>query len=311
MALHPDLHVLVATPDHELSSDTISAIGQLSASCAVDLTVARVAGAAPDEATPRPMAFPADAAPRRTQRLELAGPDAARSVAALCAEQPFDLVLAPGETRPRAWRPFRRSFRSHLLDLAGTPVWTAGRDVSGRHFQRPLRTVACLIDFEGDSEPLLQRAAAFARRMEARLHVLAVLPPIDDGTLATVLTSDAPLLPAAAVDRIGRMCAARPMPAVDVVVDGLGRGLRRLVDMAAPDLLFVRAQQWMGRWPFGCSRQLDALRCPVVCVPDALALPGWSFERTAAERPWGQLPPAPAAARAAGPWPVGAATRLY
>lgn len=309
MALHPDLHVLVATRDREISSDTIGAIAQLSATCAVDLTVAHVAGTTKDDAAPGPIAFPTQAAPGRTQRLELAGPDAALAVADLCAELPFDLVVAP-PGRPQPWSPFRRSFRARLLELTATPVWSAGPDVSGRHFERPLRTVACLIDFQVDPEPLLQRAAAFARRMDARLHVLAVLPPIDDGTLATVLTSEMPLLPSTAVARIEQMCAARPMPAVDVVVDGLGRGLRRLVDRAAPDLLFVRARQWTGAWPLGFSRPLDALRCPVVCVPDTLAEPAWSFERTA-DRLFAQQRRAMTAPRGSGPWPVGAATRPY
>lgn len=311
MAFHSDLRLLAATRDQELSSDSIGAIAQLSATCAVDLTVALVAGGSADTAAPQPLPFPADAAPCRTQRRELTGTNPAQAVADLCTEVPFDLVLTAPAAQFGNWRPFRRSFRSRLLDLAGTPVWTAGPGVSSRHFQRPLRTVACLVDFEADPEPLLQRAAAFARRVDARLHVLAVLPPVDDGTLATVLASEMPLLPAAAIARIEQMCAARPAPVVDVVVDGLGRGLRRLVDVSVPDLLFVRAKQWTGRWPFGFSRQLDALRCPVICMPDALAVPGWSFERGAAERPRAQRRLDAAAARAPGPWPVSAATRPY
>jgi Universal stress protein family len=311
MAFHPDLCLLAASDDRDLAPDTLGAIAQLSAACDVDLTVAHVATGGTAPAAPVHFEFALDAAPRRVQRREMWGGDAAGAVSRLCAEQPFDLVLAPARRAGAGWPLWRRSFRGQLLRLSGTPVWTAGRSVPGRHFQRPLRSVACLLDFDVDPEPLVQRAAAFARRMGARLHVLAVVPPVDDGTLAVVLTSDTPLLPAAAVARIEQMCAGRPAPIVDVVVDDLRRGLRRLVEMSQPDVLFVRAHQWVSRWPLGFSRQLDTLRCPVICVPDAVTLPDWTFERTTAARLLtapGTATPAPGALP--GTWPAGAPSRV-
>lgn len=311
MAFHPDLRLLVASRDHDLPQEVRDAVAQLSAACDVDLTVAHVATDGGAAVVPDPIDFELYATPRRLQRRELAGRDAAATLARLCSDEPFDLVLAPARRPAVAWPRLRRSFRQSLLRLAGTPVWTMGHGVPGRHFQRPIRSVACLLDFEANPERLLQRAAAFARRMDARLHVLAVLPQVDDGTLALVLSSDTPLLPAAAVSRVEQMCAGRPFPIVDVVVDSLRPGLARLVETSQPDVLFVRSHQWTGYGPFGFSRQLDALRCPVICVPDAVMVGDWTFERAPAAR---RLPAAAAAAPVPAPspgaWPAGAPSRV-
>ena len=220
MAFHPDLRLLAASRDRDLTPEARGAVSQLSASCDVDLTVAHVTTDGDVPAPPVPFDFELHAAPRRLQRRELAGPDAARTLARLCADEPFDLVLAPTRRQGVAWPRLRGSFRERLLRLSATPLWTAGPGVPGRHFHRPIRSVACLLDFDANPERLLQRAAAFARRMDARLHVLAVLPPVDESTLALVLTSDTPLLPSAAVARIEQLCAGRPSPMVDVVVGG-------------------------------------------------------------------------------------------
>jgi len=281
MASGPDLRLLAASRDRALTPEMKAAVAQLSAACDIDLTVAHVASRHGAAGAPGGFDFDVRATPRRIQRREVAGPDAAGALARLCADEPFDLVLAPAGRDGIPW-PLRRSLRERLLRRAATPVWTAGPDVSGRHFDRPLRSVACLLDFDASPERLLQRAGAFARRLDAHLHLLAVVPPIDDGTLAVALSSDTPLLPSAAIARIEEMCAGRPAPAVDVVIDGLARGLRRLVDVAAPDLLFVRARQWTGGLPFGFSRPLDRLRCPVICVPDETAVVDWTFERSTA-----------------------------
>ena len=290
MSTPPDLRLLVASDRLELTPAVHRAIAQLSAICHVDLTVARVDTGGDDAGTPAPIVFDPDAAPRRIQRLELEEPDAATAIAELSREHRFDLVMAPAVGA--SWWRRARSFRSRLLTRTHVPLWTAGQAVTAMHFHRPLRTIGCLLDFEVDPGPLLQRAAAFARRMHARLHVLAVLPPVDDGTLATVLTSDAPGLPAAAARRIEQWCAGADRPVVDVAVDGLRRGLQRLASSSRPDVLFVEAERWGLSWPFGFSRTLDAIGCPVICVPGGPHAGAWSFESvdgispvTAAVRP--------------------------
>ena len=303
MSPPPDLRLLVASDRLELTPAVHRAIAQLSAVCHVDLTVARVDTGGDDAGTPAPIVFDPDAAPRRIQRLELEEPDAATAIAGLSRQYLFDLVMAPAAGT--SWWRRARSFRSRLLTRSNVPLWTAGHAVTAMHFHRPLRTIACLLDFEVDPGPLLQRAAAFARRMQARLHVLAVLPPVDDGALATVLTSDTPLLPAAAARRIEQWCTGADRPVVDVAVDGLRRGLQRLASSSRPDVLFVEAERWGLSWPFGFSRTLDGIGCPVICVPGGAAPGGWSFELV------GGLPPVAATVRpetATGlvtPWPAG------
>lgn len=303
MSTPPDLRLLVASDRLELTPAVHRAIAQLSAICHVDLTVARVDTGADDVGPPAPIVFDPDAAPRRIQRLELEEPDAASAIAGLSRQHGIDLVMAPAA--PRAWWRRTPSFRSRLLARTNVPLWTAGHTLPAMHFHRPLRTIACLLDFEVDPGPLLQRAAAFARRMQARLHVLAVLPPVDDGTLATVLTSDAPLLPAAAAQRIEHWCAGADRPVVDVAVDGLRRGLQRLAGSSHPDVLFVGAERWGLSWPFGFSRTLDALGCPVICVPGGPNAGAWSFESADGMSPVAAAVRPEAVGGVRAPWPAG------
>lgn len=306
MSCPADLRIVVASDGRALSPAVQHAVAQLSAACQVDLAIAHVEL---DEGAPAvlsPLHFEPEAAPRRVQRLTLEGRDVATAIAALSSRHPFDLVMAPASPGPAWLRLGRASVRTRLLARSGVPLWTAGRGLAATHFQRPLRTVACLLDFDADPAPLLHRAGAFARRMQARLHVLATLPPADDSTLATVLTSDTPLLPAAAVARIEALCAGRLRPVVDVVVDGQRRGLTRLVRSCRPDVIFVDATPWATPWPFGFSRTLDALGCAVVCVPGGAGARAWSFERVPMSVPATAMPGRPAVAGGGPiePWPA-------
>lgn len=305
MAPLPDLKLLVACDGAGMTPVVRQAVTQLSSACVVDLTVARL-----DDDNKRmesePFAFEAERSPRRVQRLAVDRPGA---IAHVCAQQAFDLVMTP--SAETSWLPARSSFRSRLLSLlsrAAVPVWTAGHRLPTLHFQRPIRTVACLLDFETHPKLVLARAASFARHIGARLHVLAVLPSIDEGTLARALTPDAPLLPAAAVARVEQMYTGPLAPVIDVVVDSQRRGTKRLLAACQPDLLFVNAPEASWPWPFGLASTLDGLGCPAVRVPVGAVLCDWSFERA-----WSA--PSPAAPRVAvlgqvrvGRWPVDGST---
>ncbi|MBM3773503.1 MAG: hypothetical protein FJW27_19890 [Acidimicrobiia bacterium] len=307
MSVSSDLRLLVACNGDGVTAVVHHAITQLSSTCAVELTVARLDnGDDNDDPTTEPLAFDAERSPRRIQRLAFDRPDA---IAQVCARQAFDLVMTP--SADASWRPWRRSFRSRLLPLlsrAAVPVWTAGYRLPALHFHRPIRTVACLLDFGTHPKLVLARAASFARHLGARLHVLSVLPSIDESTLATALTPDAPLLPAAAVARVEQMYTGTLPPVVEVVVDTQRHGTKRLLAACQPDLLFVNAPEAAWPWPFGLASTLDRLECPVVRVPVGAALGDWSFERA-----WSARSPAPSYVSVignvrVGPWPADSST---
>lgn len=276
----PDLHLLFATNFSEACHRTGSAIAQLAGRCRLTLTI--VHAVRPDDPVRQRRreldAFMADVdRDIDCRRLIVEGRDPAADVADLCGTRRFDLVMAPGSSR-RNWQGLlTRSFRSRLLARCGVPLWTAGSCLPSADFARPIRTVSCLLDFDDDPATFLRLVSAFTRCVGARLRVLAVIPPVDDGTLADVLTSDAPLIPVRAVHRIQELCTGQEPPAIDVAVGDRGRELRRMLGRSPTDLLFVGQRHAMGPWFF--PRRLDRLPCPVVCVDGSPAgFTRWSFQ---------------------------------
>jgi len=276
----PDLHLLFATNFSAACHRTGSAIGQLAGRCRLTLTI--VHAIRPDDPVRQRRreldAFMADVdRDLDCRRLIIEGRDPAGDVAALCATRRFDLVMAPGSHR-RGWQGLlARSFRSRLLTQCGVPLWTAGACLPSTGFGRPIGIVSWLLDFDDEPAALLRLVSAFSRRVGAQLRVLAVVPPVDDGTLADVLSSDAPLTPARAVDRIQELWAAPDPPSIDVAVGDRGREVRRMIGRHPTDLLFVGRRHAAEPWFF--PRTLDRLPCPVVCVGGSPAgFTRWSFQ---------------------------------
>ena len=228
------------------------------------------------------------------RRLMLDADDGPGAVSALCRQDRFDLVMAPASERPAVRRLLTRSFRARLLRQCDVPLWTAGDAVASRDFDHPIRTVACLMDFDTDRVAFVRLVADFARRFHARTVFLYVVPPVDEGMLTHALTSSGPLLPALAVKQIREMFDGHAPPDVDVAVGYRGRELRRMLTHHRADLLFVGPRQAAASsWALRFSRDLDHMPCPVICVDGAAAgFAHWSFEGT----PW--APPAREAALA-------------
>ncbi len=276
----PDLHLLFATSLSEACRRTAPAIAQLAARCRLTLTIVHAVGPGdPVRQRRRDLdAFMAEAdRDFACRRLILEGHDPAADVAAWCAAGRFDMLLAPASPR-RGWSwPLGRSFRSYLLRQAGVPLWTAGSCLPSADFDRPIGTVSCLLDFDRDPATFLGLVSAFALRVGARLRVLAIIPPVDDGTLADVLRSDAPLVPARAVERIQELCAGGDPPEIDVAVGHRRRELRRMLTRSPTDLLFVGQRHAADPWFL--PRTLDQLPCPVVCADGSSAgFTRWSFQ---------------------------------
>jgi nucleotide-binding universal stress UspA family protein len=272
------LRVLFPTTFSDACVRAGKAIAQLADTCPIDLTLVHVtSGAGTWPAQRRLESFMAGATGyARCRRVLIKAGNRWAPVADLCQDNRFDLVIVPSSERKGMRDILMPSFRSRLLQRCGVPLWTAGRGLMQGHFKRPIRTVACLLDFADDAGGYLPMVAAFAARFNARLRVLHVIPPVDEGTLAQVLSSDAPLLPAAARSRVHDAFVGQRCPEVDVVTGHCELELRRMVQRADADLLFVGpAHTAKARW---FLRHLDRLPCPVVCVDaTAASFTRWTF----------------------------------
>lgn len=281
----PDFRVLFPTSFSTASVHAGRAIRQLADGRRLSLTIMHVMSprGRVRQAQARLDAFLADIDGHcEIERLLVQDDGAVTAVAELCRTEQFDLVMAPSSGRSSVHGLLAGSFRAQLLQRCCVPLWTVGDRLASSHFVGPLRTVACLVDFDDSPAGFIRLASAFADRVSARLRVLSVVPTIDEGTLAHVVTSDAPLLREHAVSRIHAMLAGCIVPDIDIAVGDRAQGLRRMLDRASADLLFVGPRQArFGSWLSGFDRVLDRLPCPVVCVDAAASrFPGWSFQDT-------------------------------
>lgn len=276
----PDLRLLFATSFSPACAQAGRAVAQLAAACRVELTLAHVVP--PGRRDPRvhqtlDQFLQEHEVGRSCRRVVIESPDPAAAIAGLCEHERFDAVVAP---RSRRWNLSVNpgaSFRGQLLRRSRVPVWTAGTSMlSSAAFQGPIRTVACLLDLASGDATWLAAAEAFAHRVGARLYLLALVPPVDEGLLTHALDADTPLTVSDAVTRIrtlSRGCEA----GVDVAVGSGVHALNGQLARCGADLLFV-SRQWS-------LRGLDRLRCPVVSVDTAALGPvPWSFQDAVVRR---------------------------
>ncbi len=192
--------------------------------------------------------------------------DAAAALATVAERQSFDLILSPSSGR-RGWRRILTpSFRGQLLTQTPVPLWTGGSTQAlGRMGHRP-RNVACLVHWDQAVAERVRTAAAFAARAGARLHLIDIVPTVDEGTLADALHSDRPLSTAVSVKRMQNLVVAPAHTETHAAVGRHATELRRLIEACRADVLFVGAEHARsGVLRHRLARHLDGLACPVIC----------------------------------------------
>lgn len=281
----PDLRILFPTSFSDACFRTARAIAQLADNTSIGLTITHVVepGGATREKRRELDSFMAEADHYDgcTRVLVEAG-DPVDAIAELCDKGCFDLVVAPASDRLGVHRFVKASTRAKLLKHCCAPMWTAGTCLDRVNFKAPIRTIACLLDFDQDNGGYLPLAAAFAARLGARMRIMHVIRPVDEGELARSLHSRAPLMPETAVERIRAAFAGQDCPEVDVAVGSVTAELPRMLQRSEADLAFVGPGQALnGSWFPRLQRGLDRLPCPVICVDGASsAFDRWTFQDT-------------------------------
>jgi hypothetical protein len=272
--------VLFPTNFSDACRQTGRALAQLAAVSRLDVTLLHVipAGGNRDRAHDELASFLTEANAYDTcRRMVISADQPASAVSELCRHRRFDVVMAPASERLGMTSFFTSSLRGSLLKRCPVPLWTAGASLPRIRLRERIRTVGCLLDFDDDSTSYLPLVTAFAARFNARLRVLHVIPPVDDGTLAQTLTSDAPLRPEAALSRVQDIFTRQSCPEVDVTVGHCRLELRRMVERADVDLLFVGPSHTAQGGRF--LRHLDRLPCPVVYISgEASRATRWTFQ---------------------------------
>jgi hypothetical protein len=200
---------------------------------------------------------------------------------------PVNLIVAPASDPIGFPRFGERSLRAQLIEQCGVPVWTFGRNMDLSGLSRPVRNVACWLDFRPQKTTHLSFAIEYAHKLNAKLHLLRALPPIQEGSLHAALHKEIPpQQEGMAHDQVLRLCAGAPVSPEIHIAEGAGRGtFRRLLSGCDADVVFLRNEEmiltrWLGLGlPFG-----DNSPCPAVYVGDRLSVPVWNFERGPAAR---------------------------
>lgn len=187
-------------------------------------------------------------------------------------QEPVDLIAAPAAERIGLPRFGHRSLRGRLLDRVPAPLWTMGSEARKRNFSQPIRNIGCWVDLENDNINHVKMASRLAGHLGATLHLLHTVPAIHEGLLASALTSDRPLEPNVARERLEEFTRLLPVP-IELHVE-TGEEKQELPKMLAEcdaDLVFLGDGQAL-RTGFGSPRPSKVLRslpCSAICVDGA------------------------------------------
>ncbi|MGE0405126.1 MAG: universal stress protein [Candidatus Korobacteraceae bacterium] len=201
------------------------------------------------------------------------------------AENPVDLIFAPSSDplgRPRLGHPIR----SRMIRESGVPVWTIGPKVDVRKLQAPNRSVACWIDFEHPDKTHLKLAFEYAWKLDAQLHLLHVLPEVNESTVLLPLYYDKPLHAEGATEEIRKMLGWVPMsPEIHVTTGNARKGILRLAKKCDADILFVGKGTAIESGFLGTrlNPAIDQCHCPVICVDgNTSSMAIWKLDRGSA-----------------------------
>jgi hypothetical protein len=272
----PELNLLYAT---DLTDDVAlagRAIARLAASSRVRLTVAHVLRHGADGTAARAAldARVAALGAGAATPLLLRDDDPAAALATVCSGRGIDLLLAAEPRRAALLRWIGGPTPVSRVAACDVPVWTLGPASARGANGAPVRSIACLVDFERRQFGLLSAAAAVARACGASLTLLHVVRPVDEGALLFATSARRAFSAREARQRLATLAAATGMAADLLVTEGHPHGeLPDLVAHARADMVFM-ADGALSGWPFSMARTLARLPCAAVRV-DVPVAPAW------------------------------------
>jgi hypothetical protein len=200
---------------------------------------------------------------------------------------PASLIMAPASDDIGIPRLGSRSKRGRLIRESGVPVWTIGRHVQLANLNRPVRNIACWIDFDRFQTGHLAYAVEYAAKCNAKLHLLHALPSIDEGMLSVAARRTVPPMhPTLAREEILQLCDHLPVrPEVHI---GTGEGsstVAKMLRACDADVVFLADEppsltEWLG----GGLSLGDRLPCPAIYVGSASKVPVWNLEPVRTQR---------------------------
>lgn len=126
------------------------------------------------------------------ERQMISGP-VFEGIAEFCRQQKNALLFLPASDRIDLPRPFHRSLRSRILRALPASMWTLNRTQNLVSSPGTIKHVAAWLTRPEEGLDHVRQAAAHAEMMDATLHLLCVVPNVNEGTLGATMFSAAPL----------------------------------------------------------------------------------------------------------------------
>lgn len=176
----------------------------------------------------------------------------------------IDYVIAPVPMRFGLPRLLHQSTRASVLLSHHTHVWTTGRNTAPTKIGTPARNVACWIDAPSGDNYHVRRASDYAAEVGARLHLLHVIPTMDEGTI-----TESPMpLNEDEVASLVPYVARRPQTEIHIAPGEDRQTLVKMLRSIDADVLFLNERQSVKRRLFGIamSNIVQLAPCPTISV---------------------------------------------
>ena len=125
-------------------------------------------------------------------RMLIAG-DPADAIARYCQSMRDTLLLLPPSNQSGLPRPWHRSLRAKLIARLPIPIWTLGRTYVGEPMPVGTNHLAAFVASPEEGTSHIRYGARYAAATNSTLHLIHVIPNVDEGSLTHTLRSAAPL----------------------------------------------------------------------------------------------------------------------
>jgi hypothetical protein len=202
----------------------------------------------------------------RTTRVAMPG-SPLEGLEKLSQSQGIDLVICPASDALGWPRLGHRSLRARIIHEKGLPVWTIGRHADVTKLKRPVKNVACWLDFGPQPPVHLNLATEYASAVGARLHLLHALPEMEEG-LILPFDGNRPLHEDGVRRAFVSLLDHTPVnPEIHIAARD-GRSERaKLIERCDADLLFAAADNFpLTDWIRSDIDRVDRYACPTICT---------------------------------------------
>ena len=115
------------------------------------------------------------------------------SIARYCENMRDVLLLLPPSDQSGLPRPWHRSLRAKLMTMLPIPIWTLGRTLVGEPIPSGSKHLAAFVSDPEEGTSHIRYGARYAAATGSTLHLIHVIPEVEEGSLTHTLHTAAPL----------------------------------------------------------------------------------------------------------------------